>query len=95
MSDRDIQKLWTDLDRGDEMLHVAVEAGVDRRLVVLAACDCARLALRFVANGEERPRKAIEAAEAWARGETKIEKVDAAAYDAYAYVAATAWKSVV
>jgi hypothetical protein len=43
--------------------------------LVLAACRCARLALPFVRVGEDRPRLAIEAAEAWTRGEVSIDKV--------------------
>jgi hypothetical protein len=49
---------------------VAHKPGVDRSLVVLAACDCARTWLRHVPPGEDRPRLAIETAEAWCRGET-------------------------
>jgi hypothetical protein len=41
---------------------VAHKPGVDRSLVVLAACDCARTALRYVPPGEDRPLLAIEAA---------------------------------
>lgn len=42
---------------------------VNRRLAVWAACSCAREALEFVAEGEERPRAAIETAEAWVAGQ--------------------------
>ena len=40
-----------------------------RRPLVLAACDCARLALPCVPKGETRLLAALEAAERWARGE--------------------------
>ena len=43
-----------------------------RKKVVLAACQCARLALKYVKSGEERPLKAIEITEAWTRGEGNI-----------------------
>ena len=75
-----------------------------RKRLVLCACECARTSLRFVRSGEERPLKAIETAERWARGEASIEEVrearfaayaaayvaDAAAYAAAAYAAAYA-----
>lgn len=58
-----------------------------RRRLVLCACECARLVLHLVPAGEDRPRVAIETAEAWARGgdgAPSIEYVRAAAYAAYA-----------
>ena len=51
------------------MLHAAAIIGVERRLVVRAACACARTSLRFADPADTRPRQAIEAAERWARGE--------------------------
>ncbi len=82
-------------DRGDWLLWLAARAGVDRRLVVLAACDCAEEALVHVAAGEERPRRCIEVTRAWCRGEATIEQVrearraaDDAAAAAAAYAAA-------
>jgi hypothetical protein len=83
---------WLACDRGDWLIWIAARLGVDRRLVVLAACDCARLALPRIPDGEHRPRLAIEAAERWARGEATIEEVRAAASaaDAYATYAASA-----
>jgi hypothetical protein len=76
---------WFACDRGDWLIWIAARLGVDRRLVVLAACDCARLALPRIPDGEHRPRLAIEAAERWARGEATIEEVRAAASAADAY----------
>jgi len=40
-----------------------------RRPLVLAACECARLALPNIRNNENRPLVAIEMAEGWARRE--------------------------
>ena len=64
----------------------------DRNQLVLTACDCAETALKYVTDGEDRPRKAIEAARAWTRGEATLEDVRiaaaAAAYAAYAAAAA-------
>jgi hypothetical protein len=82
---------WLACERGDWLLWIAARLGVDRRLVVAAACDCARLALAYVPEGEARPRLAIEAAERWTRGDGTSEEVrDAcdAAYVAYASVSA-------
>jgi hypothetical protein len=89
---------WAACERGDWMLwlagRVAGPPGDDtRRPLVLAACACARLALPYVPDGEERPLRAIETAEAWARGDTGVtlEQVRFAAADAdAAFVAATA-----
>ena len=98
----DPETLWRGCHRGDWMLWLAARAGVRRQDVVLAACACARLALSRVTVGEERPRIAIETAEAWARGDAGVTlaqvraAADAAAYaadaaaDAAAYAAAYA-----
>ena len=63
----------------------------DRKILVLAACECARQSLHLVPEGEDRPRLAIETAEKWARGEASIEEVKTAA--AAAYYAAAAYAS--
>ncbi len=89
------EELWTRCRRGDWLLWFTERVGVDRRLVTLAACDCAREALGFVPAGEDRPRLAIEAAEAWARGSATLDEVhvasDAAAYVHAASAAAAAY----
>ena len=74
-----MEELWRDCERGDWMLWLAVRAKIGRRVVVNAACACARTALQYVPAGEERPRRAIETAEAWARGDENLEAVRAAA----------------
>ena len=55
-----------------------------RKKLVLAACACARQALRFVPTGEDRPRLAIEIAERWAKNKAGVmlEQVKTAAYAA-------------
>ena len=80
---------WRYCTRGDWMLWLlgqnAGEPGSDeRRPLVFAACECARLALPYVAKGEKRPLKAIETAEAWARGDAGVtlDDVEKAAYAA-------------
>ena len=86
---RSIEKAWAECERADLMLELlglmAGEPGwptLER--VVLMSADCAETAQHRVPAGEERPRKAIATARAWAVGEATIEEVRAAAADAYA-----------
>jgi hypothetical protein len=80
---------WRRCQRPDWLLWLAGRCSrtlTQRRAIVLAACDCAETALRFVPAGEVRPAEAIRVARAWCRGRTTLEAVrvaaDAAAYDA-------------
>ena len=74
------QKLWDDCGRGDWMLWLIARTQHDRKQLVLAACACARLSLKYVPAGEDRPRIAIETAEKWARDEgATLDDVRAAA----------------
>ena len=77
-----LAEIWRDCERGDWLLWLAVRAKIGRRAVVTAACACARTALVHVLVGEERPRRAIETAEAWTRGEADRAAVRAAAHAA-------------
>ena len=91
-------KAWQECERGEGMLwllgKLSGKPGSDsRKKLVLAACGCARLSLPYVPKGEIRSLRAIETAEAWARGDAGItlQMVKAAAYAAYAaYYAAYA-----
>ena len=91
----DIKTAWLSCQRGDWMLWLAAKLNLPRPLVVLAACDCARIALQFVPSGELRPLKAIEAAEAWANNpipeNLKLAKKAAVAAAAAAASAASAF----
>ncbi len=92
---RSLRKCWQVADRGDWMLWLAARVGVDRKTLVLAACDCAEPALKYVPKGEDRPRKAIETARAWCEGRATLKEVRSAAFaaraaDAAAYAAAAA-----
>src|SRR3972149_1927405 len=68
-----------------------------RKKLTLAACACARTALKYVPKGEKRPLVAIQTAERWARGERgmTMENVatawDAAGAAADAAARAAAW----
>jgi hypothetical protein len=77
LGDRDSGQMWADCERPDWLLWWAAHA-VPRQELVLAACDCAELALRFVPANEHRPRLAIETARRWATGEATVEEVRAA-----------------
>lgn len=72
------QSAWNACQRGDKMLRYVAKMDADRRVLVLAACECAKLTLDRV-EGEDRPRLAIETVEAWARGEASSAAVRKAA----------------
>jgi hypothetical protein len=91
-----LDKAWDACERPEHLLwlcgRMADKPGwPTRKDIVLAACDCAEQVLHLVKPGEDRPRKAIEAARTWVRGEIGIDEVRAyahAANDAYAAYAA-------
>jgi hypothetical protein len=88
------QEAWAACKRGDWMLwlcgKLAGPPGSEKREdLVLAACACARLSLRFVSKGEG-PRIAIEVAEKWAQGRATIEEVRGAVKNAFASADAAA-----
>ena len=92
---RSLQSAWDACERGDWMLWLlgrlsGPPESASRRKLVLAACQCARLALRYVRAGDMRPLAAIETAERWARGEdgVALETVRNATAAAYAAAAA-------
>jgi hypothetical protein len=61
--------------------------GQDHRSLALWAADCAGRVLPYFEGehpGDERPRRAIEAGQAWARGEIKVGEARAAAIAAHA-----------
>ena len=83
-----LDEAWAKCERGDWMLWLAgrlfdKQGSPEHKALVFAACQCARLALPYVSQGEERPRLAIEAAEAWTRGEATLDEVRKAAYAAH------------
>ena len=86
--------VWKTCKRGDWLLWLCGKMAdkpnwPTRKEVVLAACDCAKLALKYVPKGEERPRKCLETVRAWAAGNATIDEVRTAKRDA-AYAAADA-----
>ena len=96
----DLKTVWETCERGDWLLWlcgqmVGAEGWPTRQEVVLAACDCAETALRYVEPGETRPAECIRVVRAWAEGKATIKQVRearrAAAYTAYAAAAYTAY----
>ena len=92
-----LAEAWTACERADWLLWYAGRRGVDRKILVRAACACARTVLPYVPVGEDRPHRAIEMAERWCDGLATLQEVSAAAaysaaVDAYAaaYAAADA-----
>ena len=63
-----LKECWDNCERGDHLLWFAERIGIDHKILVLSSCDCAERALRFVAEGEDCPRIAIETAQKWANG---------------------------
>lgn len=87
---RSWRRAWEDCPRGDWLLWYAERAGANRRDLVRAQAACARLVLYLVPTGEDRPRLAIEAAEAWADAAPGSE-APGAAWAAAVAARAAAW----
>jgi len=87
---------WKACKRGDWMLWYcgknAGPVGDERRkLLVLAACECARLALPIWQNrypDDNRVEVCLDTAEKWARGEATIEALQVSRRNCYASYAA-------
>lgn len=59
----------------------------DHKKIALWAADCAEHVLHYFEEkhpGDERPRRAVEAGRAWARGEISVSEARAAALEAHA-----------
>ncbi len=97
-----LQQAWNVCERGDWMLWlVGKQSGEpeskSRKKLVLTACKCARLSLKYVSKDEKRPLIATQTAEKWAKGDDSVSLLDvrnaadaAAAYAADSYAAAYA-----
>ena len=90
---KSLHVVWNTCNHGDWLLWLAGKMAdkkgwPTRKQLVLAACACAELALKYVPKSEERPKQAIQIARAWARGKATIEEVRKAASAAYAASAA-------
>lgn len=69
----DLETAWLECERGDWLLWFAARRGVNRKTLVLAACECARLALPHAKD--KRVLACIETAEKWAQGEATMEQL--------------------
>lgn len=63
------EQAWNACKDGSWLLWLCGILGVDRKQLVLAACDIAETALVHVQPGEQRPRLAIDTARRWCRGD--------------------------
>lgn len=84
LGNRDSDQMWAECNRPEWLLWWA-SLCLPFRELTLAACDCAETALRFVPDGEDRPRLAIETARRWARGEATLQQYYDARAGALAY----------
>ena len=81
----DAAAAWEACERPDWLIWwLKRQPATDRKTLVRIACACARTALRFVPEGEERPRVAIETTERWLVGDATIKEVRTAAHAAHA-----------
>lgn len=72
---KQLKSAWATCERGDWMLWFAGGLEVDRKLIVLAGCDCAEIALQYVPTPEDRPAKVIQVTRYWCEGRVSIEDV--------------------
>lgn len=68
-----IRKSWETCERGDWMLWLAGRIDIDRKLLMLCACDCAERGLKYVPEGEDRPAEAIRITRLWVDGKATIQ----------------------
>ncbi len=85
---RGLKLAWRDCQRGDWMLRLAEKLGVDKKLIVQAACDCAQTVLKYTNN--PHPAEVIRIVRLWCEGKATIEEVRTAASAAHAADAAAA-----
>ena len=70
------EQFWETCPKGEWLLHwIAKEKSTDHKLIVHTACQCARLALPYCKDKQQRPLKCIETTEKWCRGEATSEEV--------------------
>lgn len=65
----DLARLWSECPRGDWLLAIAARLGVEQVALVRAAGAVARLSLDHLPEDDTRPDHALDAVEAWCRGE--------------------------
>lgn len=81
----DVARAWADCPRAPWLVRLAGRLGVERPLLVLAVCDCVRVALARVSTQGSFTRAAVEAAQRWATGELAAAEVRGPARNAFTY----------
>jgi hypothetical protein len=82
VKDRTLEEAWKECERGDWMLWLARRKNVDIKILTLAKVKCARLVEHLMTD--KRSIEALNVAERFARGLATREKLNDAAYAAYA-----------
>ncbi len=77
---KDLPTMWKTCDDGDWLLwftaHMVGKPGwPTHQQIVFAACQCARIALKYQNSENKGALKAIEAAEGWTDGRVSVEEV--------------------
>jgi hypothetical protein len=82
----DLKQAWNTCERYSWLYWLASRIGVEHKAIVNSACQNAKLVLKFVEEGEDRPLKAINKVERWCNCDESIttEILKSAASDAYA-----------
>ncbi len=80
---RGVAAAWNDCQYAEWMLCFAGGIDIDRKMLVLAACDCAEPALQYGRDGEDRPEKVIQMARDWCAGIVTMHDVRNAAVIAF------------
>ena len=78
VGERDLQTVWIECFRADWMMWLAVAAGVDERIVVVAALDVAEVKLGRVVAPHPSIRASLDVTRRWTIGEATIAEVHAA-----------------
>ncbi len=76
---KSMKTAYENCEKADWLLWLAEEIGIDRKILVSAACDCAVTSLKYVKKGDEAPRISIRKARLWVRGKANKEEVRKAA----------------
>ncbi len=74
-SDKAWLEAWERCTHAPWMLYAAARITVDPRLVVEAACTCARSSIDFVLSQSSLPREALQIAESWVTRQATDEQV--------------------
>ena len=86
------KEFWDNSPKGEYLLFfVAKEGSTPHKLIIKAVCQCARLALPYVKQGDLRPFQAIETTERWLEDKATIEEVKLAASATYPAADAAAY----